>query len=68
MQDPLQENITGEKRHSFEHRIDWGYVALALAVLAVVWFLAFRLELGNSSSEESEQRDFENATEVALTG
>lgn len=38
MQDPLQENIAGEKRvvHTVEHRVNWGHVALAVAVLAVI--------------------------------
>ena len=36
--EPAPENVAGEvvHRHSFEHRIDWGYVALALAAIVIV--------------------------------
>ena len=36
--EPAPENIAGEvvHRHSFEHRIEWGHVALAAAVVVVV--------------------------------
>lgn len=30
-------NVTGKKIHRFEHRIDWGHVALAAAALLVVF-------------------------------
>ncbi|MFK8215594.1 hypothetical protein [Haloferax volcanii] len=38
MQDPLPENITGSKRvaHTVQHEVNWGYVALAVAVIFVV--------------------------------
>lgn len=36
MQDPPAANIEGSKVHKFEHRINWGYVAVALAVVVVV--------------------------------
>jgi len=37
MNDPLPENIEGSKRvaHSVEHRINWGYVCMAVAGLIV---------------------------------
>ena len=35
---PAPENIAGEvvHRHSFEHRIEWGHVALAAAAIVIV--------------------------------
>lgn len=38
MRDPTPQNITGEKvqRHVFKHKIQWGYVAMAVAVIYVV--------------------------------
>lgn len=35
MEDPLPENIEGEKRvvHSIEHSVNWSHVAIALVVL-----------------------------------
>ena len=41
MQDPPAENIAGEKRvaHTVEHRINWGYVALAAAAIGVLLYL-----------------------------
>ncbi|MFW5918426.1 MAG: hypothetical protein ACOCR0_02980 [Haloferacaceae archaeon] len=35
MEDPLPENIDGEKRvvHSIEHSVNWSHVAIALVVL-----------------------------------
>jgi hypothetical protein len=36
--EPAPENVAGEvvHRHAFEHRIDWGHVALALAAIVIV--------------------------------
>lgn len=36
--EPAPENIAGEvvHRHSFEHRIEWGHVALAAAAIVIV--------------------------------
>jgi len=36
--DPAPENVVGEvvHRHSFEHRIEWGHVALAAAAIVIV--------------------------------
>jgi len=41
MEDPLPANIAGEKRvaHTVEHRINWGYVALAAAAIVVLLYL-----------------------------
>lgn len=48
MIDPVRENIDGEmiETHSFEHRIDWGYVALGLAAIFVVWKVSVALDGG----------------------
>lgn len=37
MRDPEPANISGEKvqRHVFKHEINWGHVAVALAVIVV---------------------------------
>jgi hypothetical protein len=56
MQDPMPENISGEKvaRHSFEHQINWGHVVLGGA--AILLLLKFGPPvLGGSSSSESEE-------------
>lgn len=39
MHDPKPENVVGQKRvvHKVEHRIDWGYVAGGIGLLAVAW-------------------------------
>lgn len=36
--EPAPENVAGEvvHRHAFEHRIDWGHVAIAGAAVAIV--------------------------------
>lgn len=43
MADPLPENIEGEKAvtysHQIEHRINWGYVAIGLAAVALAVLL-----------------------------
>lgn len=46
MQDPLQENIDGSKQvvHTVEHRINWGYVALAAGGLVALLVLRRLLE------------------------
>lgn len=38
MEDPMPENIAGEKRvvHRVEHQVNWGYVALAVVALLVL--------------------------------
>ena len=39
MRDPNPSNISGVKvqRHVFKHSINWGYVALAVAVALIAW-------------------------------
>ena len=53
MNDPLPENIQGEKvqRHVFKHEINWGYVALAVAVVATA-YLALR-QTGEKNQEDA---------------
>lgn len=67
MEDPLRENIAGQKRvsHSVNWKVNVGYVALAVAVL-----YAAHLLLGGSDSE-TEQRDQElgpEAVEISMDG
>lgn len=67
MQDPPRENIRGEKRHVFEHRIDWSYLVLGAGLLAVAYVAWRALRSGSSSS--AELRDAEDeAVELDLTG
>ena len=60
--EPAPENIAGEvvHKHAFEHRIDWGYVALALAAVVIVVKLSGSggMSVGQSS-DESESSVFE---------
>jgi hypothetical protein len=53
--EPAPENVAGEvvHRHAFEHRIDWGHVALALAavVIALTLFGSDSASVGGSDSE-----------------
>jgi len=48
MADPLPENIDGQKAvsysHEVHHRVNWGYVAVGVAVVAAVLFLRSRLD------------------------
>ena len=37
MNDPLPENITGEKRHVFEHHVNWSHVVLGVLILVALW-------------------------------
>jgi len=50
VQDPEAANITGQKRvvHSVEHTINWGYVAVSVAVIIAIWWVA------KATSEEDE--------------
>lgn len=54
MQDPLPENIDGEKvvTHSVEHEINWGYVSVAVMVLVLLWYLDPLNRLGESTEDE----------------
>lgn len=47
--EPLPENVNGEvvESHAFEHRIDWGHVALGLAAIYVVWKASSLVDRGN---------------------
>ena len=53
--EPAPENIAGEvvHKHAFEHRIDWGYVALAVAAVVVVMALSGSggVSVGQSDAE-----------------
>jgi hypothetical protein len=53
MRDPSPENISGEKvqRHVFKHEINWGHVAVAVAVIVVAGKL-----LGEEKDEEEPTR------------
>lgn len=65
MRDPAPENIDGEvvHRHAFEHRINWGHVALSLAALVVV-----AIVLGGSDSESYLESDPSADTESDTGG
>ena len=53
--EPEPSNISGEKieKHVFEHRVDWGYVAVGIAVIAVAWF-AYQLMADPSPKNQEE--------------
>lgn len=53
--EPAPENIAGEvvHRHSFEHRIEWGHVALAAAAIVIV-VTVFGSDTVSGSDTESE--------------
>lgn len=51
MRDPKPENITGEKRHSFEWSVDVGQVLLGLAIIYAAWKGA-QLLSGEGNDEE----------------
>ena len=54
MEDPLPENIDGEKQvvHTVSHQINWSHVAAAVVVLIVAW--RFGPALSSSSSRDEE--------------
>jgi hypothetical protein len=62
MRDPHPENIGGSKvqKHVFEHSMNWGHIALAVAVLVVVWKVAPVL----ASDDEEKDQDLAFGTEV----
>jgi len=53
--EPAPENVAGEvvHRHAFEHRIDWGHVAIAVAAVAIVVTLSGSdaVSVGESDAE-----------------
>lgn len=53
MRDPEPANISGEKvqRHVFKHEINWGYVILAIAAVAVAWKLSQSVDEGNHEDD-----------------
>jgi Ni/Fe-hydrogenase subunit HybB-like protein len=63
MRDPKPGNISGEKvqQHVFKHSINWGYVALALAVIVVGLKIA-----PVTSSGDDEDKNQDPATETGL--
>lgn len=61
--EPDPANVEGRvvRSHSFEHRINWGHVAIAVAVLAVLYRVGpVFVDEGNSEGDSVE-------TEVQLT-
>jgi hypothetical protein len=59
--DPAPENVVGEvvHRHSFEHRIEWGHVALAAAgiVIVVTLFGSDSVSVGESDIGSDTESD-----------
>jgi len=55
MRDPKPSNIKGQKvqRHVFKHEIQWGYVALGVSIVVVMYVLSKRFD---SSDEEDQNR------------
>jgi len=55
MQDPRPENIRGEKvqHHVFKHEIQWGYVVIGVAVLAILYVYMQRTGSESHESDES---------------
>ncbi|MUW15736.1 hypothetical protein GJ633_14725 [Halorubrum sp. CBA1125] len=55
--DPQPENIDGAKTveysHEIHHRVNWGYVALAVAGIAVLLVIHQNVDLGGDESEET---------------
>lgn len=54
MQDPKPANISGSKRvsHSYTHRIDWGYVAAGVGMVALA-FVVYRVFGPKPEEDES---------------
>jgi hypothetical protein len=54
--DPAPENIDGAKTvqysHEVHHRVNWGYVALGVAVLAVLLYLRNNVDLGGDDEQQ----------------
>lgn len=65
MQDPPAENIEGQKIHkhtaeyvnSFNHNIDWGWVAASVAIIFVVLYFDPLNRFGESDDEADDGGD-----------
>jgi hypothetical protein len=57
MEDPLPENISGQKRviHTVNHDIQWGYVAIGLAVILLA--LKFGPPIRNAAAGDDEENE-----------
>ena len=55
MADPLPENIDGEKTvqysHEIHHRVNWGHVALASAVIVLLLAARWYLDVGDDDQD-----------------
>lgn len=62
MQDPLPENIAGEKRvtHTVEHRINWGYAMLGAAGILLVYVIFIRGDGPDVASDD--EKGFQSGT------
>jgi hypothetical protein len=56
MQDPIPENIDGQKTvvHTVEHQIQWGYVAIGAAGILLLLIVYKRMESEDSEEEGSD--------------
>lgn len=61
--EPQPENISGEvvRRHSFEHRINWGHVALGIAALYVAIQVSRVLKSNESDAVSASWEDAESS-------
>lgn len=61
--EPDPSNVTGEvvHRHAFEHRVNWGHVALALAAVLVAWRV---FSVASDGSDVRSGRASESASET----
>lgn len=59
--EPAPENVDGRvvETHSFEHRVNWSHVALALAALYVAWKASGLL--ANAAENDREDDEAEEA-------
>lgn len=61
--EPNPENVSGEvvRKHSFEHRINWGHVALGLAAIYVAYHVVRLLDSDESDPQSDTESDLESA-------